>query len=75
MKKITGDEPINFQLDQGNQGEKMEGLTIRQYYAGLAMQGIMSRMGDWNSVSSFDFIGKQALLAADSLIKELNNQP
>lgn len=73
MDEITGNEPINsFSYETSDGSQLHTGMTLRQHFAGLAMHGIMSRMGDWNSVSSFDFIGKQALLAADSLIKELN---
>lgn len=49
------------------------GLTIRQYYAGLAMQAILS-----NSIiyvaGSPEGMAKEALRCADALINELNKE-
>jgi hypothetical protein len=47
------------------------GLTKREYFAAMAMQGILScQQGDFPS----DLIAKSAIVCADALIKELNNQ-
>lgn len=49
------------------------GLTKREYFAGLAMQGILSRSGDWNG-ANLDFVSKQAVYHADDLLEQLNNK-
>ncbi len=48
------------------------GLSKMEFFAAMAMQGIMGRAGNWDAVKSFDFVGKQAVLAAESLIEQLN---
>ena len=72
MKKITGSEPISPIV--GNSIET-RGLTIRQYYAGLAMQGFIA------STNWADFTGTDSQLEAlvelsvkssDKLIEQLN---
>ena len=47
--------------------EGSSGLTVREYFAGLAMQGLASRKGDQNSAIT----AKQAVRMADDLIEEL----
>ncbi len=42
-------------------------FSLRQYYAGLAMQGILSN-NDFCSKGE-DFISKQSILHADALVK------
>lgn len=44
------------------------GLTIRQYFAAMAMQGILSN----DSSLSYEFAGKEAVSYADALILALN---
>jgi len=55
MNKITGKELID------------KCLTIRQYFAALAMQGMLARMN-----TDLDNIAACAVDAADFLIAELN---
>jgi hypothetical protein len=45
------------------------GLTLRQYYAGLALQGVMVNAG--RNGFSFNDTPKEAVRQADALIKEL----
>jgi len=42
MDKTNGDHPIYPQTDWGNQGIKIEGLTKREYFAAMAMQGFLA---------------------------------
>ena len=68
MKKLTGEESVmsNFFSD---------GLTIRQYYAGLAMQGLLANGAGARNLT-LDGIRlpmiKFSVDAADALIAELN---
>ena len=48
----------------------MNNLTLRDYFAGLAMQGILSNSDVMNS----DAISKDAYTTADSMIKERKSQ-
>ena len=46
---------------------KHPGMTLRQWYAGLAMQGLLAHNGgDWG-----DLVAKDAAKEADALIAEL----
>lgn len=78
---ITGNEPAFATPDNGTehaitwQGQK--GLTIRQHFAAMAMQGICSKPDDtiyhvnggWLHPET---VAQNALVIADALIKELN---
>ena len=61
--KYEGDYPESFQA--------FTGLTIRQYYAGLAMQGFIATYGS-DSQPSAKESAKFGVEAADALIEELN---
>lgn len=80
---ITGNEPVTPVVLPGHvYGDgsselpyaKHDGLTIRQYFAGLAMQGLCA-----NSVPGphhkSDFLAMEAVQYADALIAELNKPP
>lgn len=74
MEQITGNEPTFARIASSQNGTKVgpqEGLTIRQYYAGLAMQGLCA-----NSIPgqhhAFPFLANEAVQYADALIAELN---
>lgn len=49
-----------------------EGMTLREYYAGLAMQGIMS--GPGGSFHAPDTLADMAVNCADVLIAELEKE-
>lgn len=66
--KITGNEPINPIMDN-KVLRKYIGLTIRQYYAGLAMQGNAARRV-WNGNERS--LAEYSVRCADLLIEELN---
>jgi len=57
------------------EGEKkfIEPLTKREYFAGLAMQGLLSNLSDLRYIGFKDSeLPEFALLQADELIKQLN---
>lgn len=67
---ITGNEPVNaIFLDEGLSSNSHVdlGITIRQHYAGLAMQGILA---DPNY--SGKNVAADAVESADALIEALN---
>lgn len=47
------------------------GITLRQHYAGLAMQGLLASYGT-HDVTEYSEIASDAILAADALIEQLN---
>ena len=48
----------------------VRGLTKREYFAGLAMQGNISASRDWTYTQE----AEAAILSADALIAELNKE-
>lgn len=54
--------------DNGLYYETSLGLTKREYFAGLAMQGLI------NSVNSPSFIAEKAVKLADELLQKLENK-
>lgn len=52
--------------DEGN----YDGLTKRELFAAMAMQGILSE-GDWTNMQS---VAHDAVIAADALITALNKE-
>lgn len=70
---ITGNEPIMGYQDDAA-GEIKGGLTIRQYFAGLAMQGYIASnpKAEDGSPEHIFVTAKKAVIAADALINELN---
>jgi len=75
MSKITGNEPMHsiampgfYYPDGGHEDRYVrDGITIRQYFAAMAMQGILA-----GTNTDLDNIGVCAVDAADYLIAELN---
>lgn len=70
MEKITGNEPINYQTDWGNQGQKMTGLTIRQHFAAMVMAAYSANPNTWNRDEKDK--AEWAVKDADALIEALN---
>ena len=59
-----------------NCGEKPSpfGLTKREYFAAMAMQGLLSNFleqGHYGNSTSFPMVGEIAVSCADELLKEL----
>jgi len=70
--KITGNEPIHpidCKIDILSK-DWANGLTIHQYYTGLAMQGLLINP-ETNGKLFFE-IANNAIKCADALIEELN---
>lgn len=78
--KITGNEPVypvvnadgfctSFENIQGPDAGAI-GLTIRQHFAAVAMQGILATESDMN----YKAICTQSVICADMLIAELNKE-
>jgi hypothetical protein len=63
--------PINAQLLKFTDGTScvVVGLTKREYFAGLAMQGLLGVIDDGDTPS---VVAKSAVMTADALIDELN---
>lgn len=72
----NADKPINPVLTQSPslQNETSIGLTKREYFAGLAMQGLISSC-DWNvtffNKDLIEATSKNAIDLADELLKQL----
>ena len=83
MEKITGNEPINyFEYTQSNEFGNYQainkGLTIRQHFAAMAMQGLLSNP-EWMEVYKGekykmmdDIVAEVSVKQADALINALN---
>ena len=75
METINADKPINPVLIQSPslQNETSLGLTKREYFAGLAMQGLMSSFTE-NAANGFygtKEVVSTAIEYADELLKQL----
>jgi hypothetical protein len=68
--KTIGDDPLYFELVSGGAGL---GITKREYFAGLALQAILSNIRAWEDMDLADmsFAGV-AVNHADELIGALN---
>lgn len=66
----NAEQPINHipGSHQGMHPKEVIGLTKREYFAGLAMQGIMAD-GETSDIPS---IAKASILIADELLKQLD---
>ena len=75
----NGDKPINPVLTQSPslQNDTSLGLTKREHYAGLAMQGLLA-LPDKGTFGSFDEaierICEVSIKFADELLKQLENK-
>lgn len=77
MEKITGNEPampFESKTMANLSSEDFIGLSIRQHYAGLAMQGFAASqfMVDDQCIVE---AAKRSVIAADALIASLNSSP
>jgi hypothetical protein len=80
MAKITGSEPAmpNLKDGWGHGDESRPGLSIRQHFASLAMQGLMAHNYNGGhtetilSTTAMEKIAYQSVVMADLLIEKLN---
>lgn len=73
MEKITGDENA-YPLYGPDVTSNELGLTIRQHFAAMAMQGIASNQSMINT-DNWEWLAKASVNAADALITALNAPP
>lgn len=69
--KKVGNNPINpLEIKTGNESMQFVGLTKREYFAGLAMQGMLAdpNLSDYNP----KFIAGLAVDFSDAILKELD---
>ena len=82
METINGARPINAIITENAKSELIcveIGLTKREYFAGLAMQGLLANCNGGmtsggNHVFSPNGISELAVLHADELLKQLENK-
>ena len=48
------------------------GLTKREYFAALAMQGMLANSAEGNTEWDYNTIAKHSCIAADALVEQLN---
>lgn len=78
MKKCNPDNPafarpsFGYPADKGNFSS--EGLTTREYFAAMAMQGLcaVNDKGSFNDEDLFNEAAKMSVKYADALISALN---
>ena len=76
---MTGNEPafplMSHTDCHGFRYEKQQGMTLRQYYAGLAMQGILSNAKVLSDKGAFNRENiSVSVQIADALITELSKE-
>jgi len=78
---ITGNEPVSPTPIAINEYESISaiqvigtstGLTIRQHFAAMAMQGLAAYTGTYGQEFNCESIASRSRELADALIKELN---
>ena len=79
--KQLGNEPINGEIGYEHSGsnigmftrDEAKGLTKREYFAGLAMQGLLSNLA-YDNVNKYigkDVLARHSRNYADALLEEL----
>ena len=74
----NGDKPINPLLDLNEDKSGLWGLTKREYFAGLAMQGLLMNFmqhGHYGNSVHDPMVAEMAIICADELLKQLDNEP
>jgi len=67
----NADDPVNA-ITEGVAGPPTGGLTKRELFAAMALQGVMS--ADLQDQLTYQQCSAQAVKAADALIEELNKE-
>jgi hypothetical protein len=63
--------PSSHTVEYGSSSAK-DGLTKREYFAAMAMQGVLSNDAEGNVEWDYSIIAKHCCKAADALIEALN---
>lgn len=58
----------------GSEAKYAEGMTLRDLFAGMALQGILARSSEWETQWG-DSRAKQAFEIADAMLKQREAQP
>ena len=73
-KEMTNGNDCAYPADSNTQTEG--GITKREYFAAMAMQGILSNSKDWtDSDRCLNWVSESSVKYADSLIEALNKTP
>lgn len=69
----NGDQPINPTTVKSQKYKliNVTGLTKREYFAGLAMQGLLNHKHLNGSKLDYEIISRHAVCCADELLKQL----
>ena len=68
----NANDPINSIPDLNNHPSSWYGLTKREYFAAMAMQGMLS--SENNTLFGYETIATHSVKHADALINALNKQ-
>ena len=63
----NGNEPVNK-----NDTSVSKGLTKREYFAAMALQGILANSSEIYNLTTYEQYAKYSVLQADALINALN---
>jgi len=74
MEKINGDDPINPIFNERTGYTEPTGLTKREYFAAMAMQGLLCNYQIHENYvnNKYPYVADKAVAMADHLIQELN---
>jgi hypothetical protein len=73
--KELGETLVNAVTIENEDGTiAVHGLNLREYFAGLAMQGLLDDYGVCDSDTWQDKLAAQSVKAADALLAELNKE-
>ncbi len=75
-EEISGSEPVFACVGYGEGGNSFHqpGLTKREYFAAMAMQGLLASYAGCETKPAYDAIGALSTKYADALIEHLNKQ-
>lgn len=72
---MTQSNELAFAMLDPNGSYTQPGLTKREYFAAMALQGMLANNAEGNTKWNYDIIAQHCCKAADALIEQLNNQP
>lgn len=69
----NGNEPINPVYFKDGELNCL-GLTKREYFASLAMQGMLANNLNVPNTPNVEYVARLSVIAADELLKQLNDE-